>query len=430
MKKLFYIAFALGLASCSTADHDELVSSPKSAPETYSSHRITQDEAVSLATSFRNNSQTLSRSGDTDESDVENVVVVRWEDLYPGVPNPIIGNEDPTSRSGDIFPQVKPTKVDTLFYVVNNKNNAGYTVVAADDRTEPIYIVTDHGNYHAGDWNSTKLGNGCVQIVDRAVETIIQDMGLRLVEYREELIDDSNLPIVLPMLKTTWGSYSSTGLNSNEYLPDSIRYKVTERSTLAVATAQILSYRFIIPKNYPWELDWNLILSEYDYNNILGLPTSDKTKRQVADLINYLETSLNNENWVSPLSESDNMEAMEWFKDKNLLADGFLYCDMHKVIESINKGNLVCASVSTQLGRRYLVMDGYYTKYYYYYSYPTEKRKISYMPHCNWGLNGNFNGYFLARLFDPSYFDKTENQDELPYSFGFDKCKYTVINCK
>ena len=405
MKKLFfYIAFALGLASCSSADNEDLISAPQESPEVSNDHRVTQAEAIKIATSFRNSSETLSRSGDSDASDVENVVVVRWEDIYPGVPNPVINGDDPVSRGRVSGLDARPMPVDTLFYVVNNKNNAGYTVVAADDRTDPIYIVIDKGNYHAGDWNSAKLGDGCVQVVDRAVELIVHDMGLEISVYRKDSIDNSNLQVILPMLKTAWGAYSPMGLNANIDLPDSVGFEKSERNTLAVAVAQILSYKSITPQNYPNELNWDLILSEYTGKNNPGLPTSDKTKKQVADLINYLSLSLENENWVDSLAESDNAEIVSWFANQNLTISGFEYCNMDKALKDIKYGHLLCVSILTQsigsLERRYLVMDGYDSKFYTEYSYPIGRRRESNLPHCNWGLNGNFNGYFLARLFD------------------------------
>lgn len=446
MKKLFfYIAFALGLASCSSADNEDLISAPQESPEVSNDHRVTQAEAINLAMSFKNGSKgtVLSRSEESDASDVENVVVVRWEDIYPGVPNPVINGDDPVSRGGLPGSGVKPMPVDTLFYVVNKKNNEGYTVVAADDRTEPIYIVTDKGNYHPGDWNSAKLGDGCVQIVDRAVETIIRDMGMEVVNYEEQVKDDYLLRVVDPLLKTKWGACSPSSLDCynpnlpdsvdyyNPYLPDPLGFKKSERNTLAVAVAQILSYKSITPKNYPNELNWNLILSEYKYKGRknFGLPTSDETKKQVANLINYLYASLENENWVDSLAESDNSEIISWFANQNMSNEGFIDCRIDKVLNAIDNFNLVCVSILSSIDghteRRYLVMDGYDSKYYYY---PSGERRISHLPHCNWGLNGDFNGYFLARLFDSSYFDTSENHDELPYEFSFKGCKYMIIN--
>ena len=435
MKKLFfYIAFALGLASCSSAENEDLISAPQESPEVSNDHRVTQAEAINLAMSFKNGSKgtVLSRSEESDASDVENVVVVRWEDIYPGVPNPVINGDDPVSRGRVSGLDARPMPVDTLFYVVNNKNNAGYTVVAADDRTDPIYIVIDKGNYHAGDWNSAKLGDGCVQVVDRAVELIVHDMGLEISVYRKDSIDNSNLQVILPMLKTAWGAYSPMGLNANIDLPDSVGFEKSERNTLAVAVAQILSYKSITPQNYPNELNWDLILSEYTGKNNPGLPTSDKTKKQVADLINYLSLSLENENWVDSLAESDNAEIVSWFANQNLTISGFEYCNMDKALKDIKYGHLLCVSILTQsigsLERRYLVMDGYDSKFYTEYSYPIGRRRESNLPHCNWGLNGNFNGYFLARLFDETYFDRTENNKDLPYKFSFKGCRYARIN--
>lgn len=418
MKKLFYIAFALGLASCSTADHDELVSSPKSAPEIYSSHRITQDEAVNLATSFRNNSQTLSRSGDTDESDVENVVVVRWEDLYPGIPNPVIGDEDPVSRGLESTISRPSVKVDTLFYIVNHKKNAGYTVVAADDRTDPIYAMIDNGNYRKGDWMANKYTESSIAIVDIAVETLIQDMGLyvTVVDKRDEVVDEEYLQVQPPMLKTQWGCSSP---QNNKYYNE--YYDGKSFNTLAVAVAQILSIKSITPPNYPHEINWEQILIECEEND--GLPVSDDSKRQVVELISYLDSCLKNENWIN--SVMDNKPSIvEWFSKQNLIVSGFNDSSLDGIIKSFVDDQLVCMYISQKNDGIYLVMDGYTSLYYNTYS---GARKIAHMPHCNWGLDGEFNGYFLGRFFDFS--DQYDNNDKKnpPYIFNPEDCKYTTV---
>jgi hypothetical protein len=41
--------------------------------------------------------------------------------------------------------------VDTLFYVINFENNQGFAIASADQRYEPVFCVTESGNYHYGD---------------------------------------------------------------------------------------------------------------------------------------------------------------------------------------------------------------------------------------------------------------------------------------
>lgn len=417
MKKLFYIAFALGLASCSTADHDELVSSPKSAHEIYSSHRITQDEAVSLATSFRNNSQTLSRSGDTDESDVENVVVVRWEDLYPGIPNPVIGDEAPVSRGLESTISRPSVKVDTLFYIVNHKKNAGYTVVAADDRTDPIYAMIDNGNYRKGDWTSNKQTESSIAIIDIAVETLIQDMGLyvTVVDKRDEHVSEKDLQVQPPMLKTQWGHSTPMGEDFNEF------YNGRRFHTLAVSVAQILSIKSIIPQDYPYDINWEQILTECEDNN--GLPTSDDSKRQVVELISYLDNCLKNENWINSVMDN-NSSVIEWFSRQNLSVTGFKDSSIGGIIKSFVADQLVCMHISQDEKCKYFVIDGYTSLYY---NATSGARKIAHMPHCNWCFNGKFNGYFLGRFFDYSDEYNNDYEDAPPYAFNPEDCKYMTV---
>ena len=421
MKKLFfYIAFALGLASCSSADNEDLISAPQESPEVSNDHRVTQAEAINLAMSFKNGSKgtVLSRSEESDASDVENVVVVRWEDIYPGVPNPVINGDDPVSRGRVSGLDARPMPVDTLFYVVNNKNNAGYTVVAADDRTDPIYAMIDKGNYHHGDWTGEKHTEYSIAIVDKAVEALIQDMGIYItvVDKRDDHVSEKDLQVQPPMIKTNFGRSTPLAEFFNEY------YEGRYFHTLAVAVAQILSIKSTIPQNYPHDINWEQILTECEENE--GLPYSEESKRQIVELISYLDNCLKNENWINSVMDN-NLGAEEWFSTQNLSIMGFKDSSMKGIINSFTTDQLVCMYISQGNYCKYFVIDGYTSLYY---NSASGARKIAHLPHCNWGLNGEFNGYFLGRFFD--YSDEYENdydEDTPPYLFNPEDCKYTTV---
>ena len=50
--------------------------------------------------------------------------------------------------------------VEELLYIVNFENEAGYAILGADDRLEPVYAVVDEGShngyYYVGAFNTAK----------------------------------------------------------------------------------------------------------------------------------------------------------------------------------------------------------------------------------------------------------------------------------
>ncbi len=419
MKKLFYIAFALGLASCSTADHDELVSSPKSAHEIYSSHRITQDEAVSLATSFRNNSQTLSRSGDTDESDVENVVVVRWEDLYPGIPNPVIGDEAPVSRGLEFADAIRPGQIDTLFYVINNKNDAGYTVVSAYDRIAPVYASIEHGNF-----TLDRDKNSNVQISYRSVDLLLNSLYMEEVEYIEEVVDKSNILVgicIYPKIKTCWGT-GQRDLGMGNY------------HSFSVAVAQIQSYFGLSPANYTNDLNWNLIVE--DCRNNKGRPSQSVTKSQMTNLLSFINESLMHKSWRNYLYGCDN-QIKDWLDTQNLNISNFASYNKRAILTALEEDKLVCMFGRERIlgsclfndSTNVWVIDGCDVKVYE--DKETGKRSYPQYLHCNWGRGGEANGYYVNKMFDTE--DITYLDDKslgLGYGFRQEDVRYATVSPK
>ncbi len=96
MKKLIYSALgAMSLLCSCSNDHADMAVYQDSNEQCFKSHKVSIEEAMYLASSFKNGSKVLSRS-DADTSNIENVVVIRWEDIYPDTPNPVIYSDDET----------------------------------------------------------------------------------------------------------------------------------------------------------------------------------------------------------------------------------------------------------------------------------------------------------------------------------------------
>jgi len=416
MKKLFYIAFALGVASCSTADQEDLVSSAQSTPETYSSHIITQDEAVNLAVSFRNGSETLSRSGDADESDVENVVTVRWEDLYPGVPNPVIGDDAPASRALG----VGKVTVDTLFYIVNSKNNAGYTLVSAIDKTDPIYIMTEHGTFNPGNLGGNQ---GFVEVVDRSVEVLLNYLEINVVHK----VDDIFKPEIYepaPGVYMTPGVYAKWGPKT----PYNDSWETQFDETI-VAIAQMMTYYtpeiIFADGQVINESVWENINIDCINNN--GFIKSENNCRIVASLMQYLTDGLNYN--TNNGCESFNITGDAFRDITKLSACGdFSTYKPSEVLEALDKNNIVLVlgekGENGNKVRTTFIIDGAKCVSY---EYEGSHYSRSQFVHCNWGKDGSGNGYYLKKILDTDVYMPDGDYNPRRYICNFDKLKYVVI---
>lgn len=345
------------------------------------------------------------------------MVTVRWEDLYPGEPNPVIEGSNAISR---------PMAVDTLFYVVNKKNNGGFTIVSADDRTEPIYAIIDRGNY---DPLASKWSGDQVQLVNLTVDAIIQDMGMEvtIVDYQNGVADDWNLLVVPPMLKTQWQVEPMSGY-CNPF------YKGKRHSLLSVAVGQLMSYYSAVPNNYDGILDWKSILAECEHESNLfpGLPYSDVSMHQMEHLLDYLDERVDGKTWCTDtIRNEDDSEISALFNSLGLSMTRFGRFSLKEVEKALNPYTPLCVSFQSEINLikdkcklKYFVMDGYHRVRYY----SVTGWRESILPHCNWGIHSEWNGHFLARIFDrtDSYYSESYKSTTL-YGDLLDDCKFSII---
>lgn len=214
--------------------------------------------------------------------------------------------EDATTRTsvarridrGRISCKVNPaTRVgesdDTLYYVVNYADNAGFAIVSANEDAPDgarLIAVTESGNYTAGEKTDNEGFNMYMELVETSYNSA---RGLRdtiLVpdnSHYEDVVTYSPWYGVNPLVQVKWGQGNTDWWDEawvphkNEYNPaypyNKYCYKIEGDSIcpagcVAVAVAQIMSYHQV-PENYVVNFDGsnrNMPLNWSDMSTWIG----------------------------------------------------------------------------------------------------------------------------------------------------------------
>ena len=308
---------------------------------------------------------------------------------------------------------------DTLMYVFNYEDNAGFAVVSANRATEELIAVTEQGNYMAGE----ETGNGGFDLyMDMAEEYVLTaaeplpfldgdddgPVGFKQVKY-ETVIDTA---IAGPYLNVQWGQHNP--YNSYCPQPDGTR---TAAGCVATAIAQIISY-YKHPSSitisyespsYNYLLDWDAILMhrsnndcDCDNHEMLG-----RLIRQIGKLVNMD---------YGPQSGAYSSAVPNAFSVLGYKHDAFTSYSSSKLVNSLSRKKLVYMRGSRmnekneEVGHAWVV-DGYKRITYHSTEYMKEDYEMLWTitnqstatftyHHINWGWDGTSNGYFIKDVFD------------------------------
>lgn len=417
MKNFCFLFIILFIVACS----DDVLDNPGVDIESKSyqgkSHKISERQAINniMAHFALLQSDARSRGESVSTPEVQDVRVLRSADF--GIDSIKCRNlYDETDSMYCNFSNNDKVYVDTLFYIVNFENNKGWAVLAADDRTDPIYAIIDEGNFNI-DSLREEPNDGFLCFLDNSVNSMLKDVSKSLkspgihhyywhtnpgailgdfVDYAE-----NKLERIEPLLVTRWGQ----GSPYNLYCPNNCPTGCT-----VTAVAQILSYYQTIDhvawqyKNDKGEtqIDWTNVIDECRMYN--GELFTSKYSRQIAHLMRYLGISFNAK-YNNDETSVDKEKPIQWLNYfGEIKASKLGDFKASKVKEAIKSGNLVYARGNSKRkqflgitfgygGGHAWVCDGYI---YQYGNYTVEKFYF----HCNWGWNGRFNGYFLSKGFN------------------------------
>ena len=332
---------------------------------------------------------------------------------------------------------------DTLMYVFNYEDNAGFAVVSANRATEELIAVTEQGNYVAGE----ETGNGgfdlymdmAEQYVAMAAEPLPgvggDDDGMEeFTEFR--MFVDRDTITYGPYIPVRWGQdwpYNKACPIQNG--------KRTKAGCVATAIAQIMTY-YKHPTSMTIYDTYSVYEQDLDWTNINKHVYTESTTSTVCSQC----TVSGWHNVIGALVAQIGREVNMWYTDSVSCAlsenvasalTSFGYtCDPFRnyanttVTSSIKSGKLVymCGAVAgANIGHAWIV-DGYRRVHALHREctrpmsqlFWTELRRWTtddYYYHINWGWNGDSNGYFLIDEFDT---DRSFDLDTEEYEESFD----------
>jgi len=333
--------------------------------------------------------------------------------------------------------------IDTLLYFVNFENEAGFAIVSADKRTEPIFAIADEGNYSLEQLD-TEENDDFLNFIDDAIEMELEDIAsysADTLKTRATTNGWSIKTIYHPILKTKWAQ----GAPYNLHCPTK-KGEHCLTGCVITAMAQILAY-YQQPNKVQWTnnaesgsatLHWQQILEDCAKLNGKLFAKYEQSCEEVAQLMRFLGETFQADYGLSSTGANSG-KAISWINGYTALSATELkgYSES-AIIKHLATGNPV-------FGRGYRKKKkflGITTSYkhghawvYDGYCKATKDGKERTLIHCNWGWNGTANGYYLSKVFKtskgPEFQDEIEANenptDTKDYKY---KLQYSLISSK
>lgn len=174
---------------------------------------------------------------------------------------------NPATRAGE--------SDDTLYYVVNYADNAGFAIVSANEEAPDgarLIAVTESGSYTAGETTENEGFNMYMDMVDASCNNNARDLRDSIFvpdnSHYEDVITYSPWYGVDPLVQVKWGQGATEWwddawiLHENEYNPAypynkycyNASNQICPAGCVAVAVAQIMSYHQV-PESYVVNFD-------------------------------------------------------------------------------------------------------------------------------------------------------------------------------
>ena len=376
MKQLFFCSIALiGFIGCQN-DYEDFGSIIES-----KSYSISELEAIASAKAFISSFYT--RSGGTKEVG----------DVYAWLTSDYV----PATRSSEVI----SNESDTLFYIVNFKNDDGFVLVHSQDHIGGILAYVEKGNLCPSDSiesDGFRYYLDCLQsVLPDPIEPLPRDTAIGGPDpaYPEPSVFD--LPwvidsIIPPLLTTQWGQLAPF----NTYCFTANGQQAVA-GCVPVSIAQISAF-YAYPSGYNAHLyDWEEIMAS-------SVPTSVAGRESVAHLVHDIGIIAHTSYGVSSSSTSPSR------KGSTLDSLGYHYSyaayDYDLCMQEFEAGRPVLFG-----GYQYVpgmmfvghswVVDGGLVRSKYVAL--TDMGGVTYQQrvamqkliHCNWGADGRYDGYFL-----------------------------------
>lgn len=375
------------------------------------SHRISVEQAKLNAIDFASKVNSKTRSGRVFE--VDNVQAISLS----------------ASSTRSISDSIN---LDTMLYIVNFADSAGFVIAGTDDRENSIYAYIEEGNYSWGD--SDTHNSGFAAFLYALLESKSYNDKGNFEEHQDEYeghgggggnYKPSKFEVMSPLLVTKWSQKKPY----NTYTPNEYT------GCVVTAISQICSF-LEAPVNVQWSykntngsatMNWGKIKTECITNG--GTPTS--TANQVAHLMRSLGLAFGAE-YESGETGVDSDDAIEYMQNVGHLVSDLDDYDVNCVVNNLKSGNKIVYMRGNAryyhvgfVFRKYVdghawVVDGYINE--------VKNNKQSYYLHCNWGWGGTKNGYFLNNVFNaeqnPPYNDNAKTRSN-NYQYNLETAIFT-----
>lgn len=329
---------------------------------------------------------------------------------------------------------------DTLMYVFNFEDNAGFAIVSANPQTEGLIAITETGNYILGESTGNAGFDMYMQLAEEYIASIdftipTDSTQIPLTEIKHVTVSDTIS--CGPYISVRWGQnfpyYSETPIIDGEHCP---------AGCVATALAQILSY-YKYPTtitldyeapSYVMNLDWESINMHKltKYNQCVSLCFNPSlTHSLIAKLFRQIGEELDMEYGIdgSGTSSGKVYTALSKF---GYICDNFQTYQSSVVASSLLNRRIVYMSgkeEGTNIGHAW-VIDGYKEISSTMTTYVRPAGRVNWeilrvdnsvieFNHINWGWNGACNGYFSTNVFEPSSANRYDPDVNTNSSYNF-----------
>lgn len=316
---------------------------------------------------------------------------------------------------------------DTLMYVFNFDDDAGFAVVSANRATEELIAVTEQGNYIAGEETENEGFNMYMDMATAYVLDSFPKVGFpepgpgTLMEYKAETVKDTIS--FGPYITVRWGqewpynNYCYTLIGEKAYA-----------GCVAIAIAQIMSYyrypeRLLISYDYSNNIEYlsweNILQHKQSFYSLCACSTSSMSHHQIAQLVRQIGCYVFMDYGAvgdtikggSGAYSEDVYNALDYLGYKS---DVFQLYSFEKVLSSLSSQKLIYMRGQRPSGGGHAwVIDGAQqittTRTEYtrpqgspFWDILEQHIYVDKYNHINWGWNGACNGYYLSTVFDTS----------------------------
>lgn len=308
------------------------------------------------------------------------------------------------TRSGE-------STTDTLMYVFNFENDAGFSVIAANRAIAPVLAVTEKGNYTHGQKTGIENFDYYMDLLTAQVAAtptfppVILPDSIRtqpMFKTEEVDIDESKGPLV----QARWNQSGFYG----RYFTNNLCGCVT------TAVAQIMSF-YRKPETIACTVSASPLYKQtvvLDWDAMTPVPKTTDSQEQMAVLMREIGTKVGAKERGSDGTEAASSDVPKCVKAFGYsCSTGLQSFESYRVRAALNQGRPVYIR---GVGIHAWVADGYHytekgTRYYeqqlvtyddvhYFYDYVLFRDNVVFsdLLHYNWGWGGSSDGYFASSV--------------------------------